>query len=464
MGIALLAVRRFNEAMNASPEFVTEPERRIPVVGEYDLCVLGGSCTGVFAAIRAARLGLSVAIVERMGCFGGVATLSLVNVWHSAFDETFEQPIFAGLSVEVMERLRRRNAVQTRDRSPHWQWAFNSAELQIELDELIREHQIAPWLHTAFAAPHVVNGQLSGVFVENKSGRGLIRSRFFIDATGDGDLCERLGLAMDRSGHRQPSTTCALFTGWNELHSLDWQKVVREHGAEFDLPPGFAWGVNVPDSDAYMLAGTRVYQDCSSAEGLAQAEMEGRRQIRAIQDLLGKYLPGHRPTLQALPARIGIRETRHVRCRHSLTGDEVLTGRRFPDAIANGSYRVDIHHDDKPGLTFRYLDGREAYLQPGFPAVEGRWRPEAAENPTFYQIPYRSLIPQGPYDNLLVAGRFIDADEQAHAAIRVMVNLNQTGEAAGVAAFLALKNGGSTREVAADELRKELAKGGSIVI
>ena len=441
-----------------------EPAREIPVIGEYDLCVIGGSCTGVFAALRAARLGLSVAIVERMGCLGGVATLSLVNVWHSRFDEVFERPIFSGLSVELIERLKRRGSVTERERCPHWEWAFNSAEMQIELDELIAEHRVTPWLHTAFAAPLIENGRLTGIAVENKSGRGAIRARFFIDASGDGDLCQRLDLPTYLASRRQPSTTCALFSGWDSLEGTDWGKLLRDHGAEFSIPQGFAWGAKVPGSDLYMLAGTRVYQDCSTAQGFSQAEIEGRRQVRAIHDLLRRYAPKAALTLQSLPARIGIRETRHVRCLHRLTGEEVLNGRRFPDAIANGSYRVDIHHADKPGITFRYLDGRELYVRPGFPGVESRWRPETSENPTFYQIPYRTLVPDGPYDNLLAAGRFIDADEEAHAAIRVMVNMNQTGEAAGTAAFLALKNGIAAREVNTDELRGVLSEGGSLVL
>jgi hypothetical protein len=440
-----------------------ERPRETPVVGEYDLCVLGGSCTGVFAAVRAARLGLSVALVERMGSFGGVATISLVNVWHSPMDEVFEKQIFAGLSIEVMDRLKKRRAVTERERSPHWAWAFNASELQIELDELVLEHRITPWLHTAFAAPHVEDGELRAVLVENKSGRGAIRARFFIDATGDGDLCRRLGLQTYRGAHRQPSTTCAVFEGWKSLGSTDWQKLVREHREEHGLPDGFAWGAHLPGSELYMLAGTRVYQDCSDAEGFTQAEIEGRRQVRAIHDILRRHAPDAKITLGALPARIGIRETRHVRCHHQLTGEDVLHGRKFDDAIACGSYRVDIHHDDKPGLTFRYLDGRESYARPGYPGVEGRWRAETAENPTYYQIPYRSLVPQGPYGNVLAAGRFIDADEQAHAAIRVMVNMNQTGEAAGAAAYLALKHQTSAKEVNTNILRKTLADGGSIL-
>jgi hypothetical protein len=443
---------------------IHEPARDLPAIGEYDLCVLGGSCTGVFAAIRAARLGLSVAIVERMGCFGGVATLSLVNVWHSPYDEVFEKQVFSGLTIEIMERLKLRNAVKDRPNSPDYAWSFNSAEMQIELDQLVAENRIHPWLQTAFAAPHVVDDQLVAVIVENKSGRVAIKSRFFIDATGDGDLCHRLGLETYVSCRTQPSTTCALFSGWDSLDKVDWQQLLRNHGEEFGLPQGFAWGTRVPDSDLYMLAGTRVHQNCADAEGFSRAEIEGRRQVRAIQDIFRRHAPESHITLQVLPARIGIRETRHVRCLHQLTGSEILSGKTFSDAIANGSYRVDIHHSDKPGITFRYLDGREVYSRPGYPSEQGRWRPKQENNPTYYQIPYRSLVPCGPYGNLLAAGRFIDADEQAHAAIRVMVNMNQTGEAAGTAAFLALKHGVSTAKVDACELRNTMADNGSIML
>lgn len=34
----------------------------VPLIEEADICVLGGSCTGAFAAIRAARLGARVAL------------------------------------------------------------------------------------------------------------------------------------------------------------------------------------------------------------------------------------------------------------------------------------------------------------------------------------------------------------------------------------------------------------------
>ena len=442
---------------------VIEDARSIPIIDEADICVLGGSCTGVFAAIRAARLGARVIIVERMGCFGGVATLSLVNVWHSPLDEIFEKRIIAGLTIEVMERLKKRGAVEEREKSGHWAWSFNPFEMQIELDELIRENKICPWLHTQFAAPYVKDGEFAGVFVENKSGRGLIKAHVFIDATGDGDLCARLGLETYYGSHFQPATTCALFDGWKPM-GLELGALLRKHGPEYGLPAGFQWGATIPGTDTFMLAGTRVKgADCSNARAFSDAEMEGRRQVRATMDILRKHAPHAVVKLTGLPARIGIRESRHVRALHTLTGEEVLHGTRFPDAIANGSYRVDVHHQDKPGLTFRYLDGRETYIAPGQPDQDGRWREETSENPTFYQIPYRSITPKG-YPNLLMAGRMIDADSEAHAAIRVMVNMNQTGEAAGVAAFLAFDQSRPVQDIDPQLVRKTLQTGGSVII
>jgi len=450
-------------ADDESTHSVREEARDIPVAHECDICVVGGSCTGVFAAIRAARLGAKVAIVERQNCFGGTATNSLVNVWHSLMDTEFKRQIIAGLTQELMQRMKKRGAVKETGRSRSAGFAFNSSEMKIELDEMIREAKVKPFLHTFFCAPYVRDGRLEAVVVQNKSGRSAIKAAMFIDATGDADLCSRLGLATYVRDQLQPPTTCATFSGLNlpagKLHQL-----LREHREEFKLPEGFVWGRGVPGSDVYMLAGTRVYGvNCADAEQLTRAEIEGRRQVRAIMDILRKYAPDNRIALQALPSQIGIRETRHVRCRYQLSGDDVLHGKRFADAIANGSYRVDIHHQDKPGITFKYLDGTQVYSRPGHTSASSRWREKTSTNPTFYQIPYRSLVPPR-CRNLIVAGRMLDADIEAFSAVRVMVNMNQTGEAAGTACYLALDAGVRIVDVDTQKLRRTLARGGSIII
>jgi len=450
-------------ASSAAPGTIHEPSRSVPVFAEADVCVLGGSCTGVFAAIRAARLGAEVVLIEKQNSFGGTATNSMVNVWHSLMDTEFKRQIIAGLTLETMERLRRRGAVDV-DRGSHSVGCgFNSDEMKIELDEMVKEAGVKPYLHTVFSLPYVRDGQLEAVIVENKSGRGAIKAKMFVDATGDGDLCHRLGLETYTREHLQPPTTCVRLSGWDSIGGK-FSKLFREHGDEFDVPLGFVWGRNVPGSDVYMLAGTRVYgADCSNAEQLTGAEMEGRRQVRAFLNMLRKYVPDSRVVLQALPSQIGIRETRHVKCQYQITGDDILYGRRFKDAIANGSYRVDIHHQDKPGLTFKYLDGTQVYSRPGYPHVKGRWREKIQTNPTFYQIPFRSLVP-GKYGNLIAAGRMLDADLVAFSAVRVMVNMNQTGEAAGTAAYLALDGNTPIPTLNAAKVRSVLAERGSVTI
>jgi hypothetical protein len=448
---------------------IHEPSRNIPVIHEADVCVLGGSCTGLFAAVRAARLGARVVIVEKDNCFGGIATTAMVNVWHSLWNTTGDRQIIAGLTAEVLDRLGRRDSVK------HWEmtnpscgfpfFSFNSEELKIDLDELAREARIKIYFHTVFAAPHLdADGRLDSVMVENKSGRGAIRARMFIDATGDGDLAASLGCPAFFANQLQPATACARFSGWNSMNGVDYDRLIREHAEEFDLPKGFAWGATVPGSDIYLLAATRVYGiNPAVADDLTHGEIEGRRQVRAIQDIIRKYVPDSRLSLSALPSRLGLRESRHIRAAYQLSGDDILYGRHFEDAIAQGSYRVDIHHQDKPGITLRYLDGSETYDAPGESHPPGRWRPETAENPTFYQVPYRSLLPQGGFDNLIVAGRMIDMDPIAHAAVRVMVNLNQTGEAAGVAAALALQSGIGFPEVTPAAIQAALSAGGSVL-
>jgi hypothetical protein len=447
---------------------VLEAAKELPVIHEADLCVIGGSCTGVFAAVRAARLGLRVTIVEAQNCFGGVAANAMVNLWHSLYDTEGSRQIIAGLTSEVIERLKLRAAVTVMDRQNPMHFVLNTEELKIELDEIVMAAGIKPFLHTLFAAPYVSDGKLRGVVIENKDGRGVILARTFVDASGDGDLAYRLGADTYCANRLQPGTTCAKIGRWSEFSARghDIGKLYREYRDEYKLPETFIWGSRIPGGmDVSMLAATRVSADMSHADALTAAEIEGRRQVRAIMDLASRHCPDVSLVLQQLPSRIGVRETRHVRCRHQLTGDEVLNGKRFDDAIANGTYPSDLHHAGGNGITFRYLDGTQKLVRPGYPVEASRWREMIEENPRYYQIPYRAMVPGGDaYSNLIVAGRMIDADETAHAAIRVMVNMNQTGEAAGTAAYLALNESIGFADVNAEKLRKTLRAGGSALV
>lgn len=425
---------------------ITEPARQVPVVADCDVCVVGGSATGVFAAVAAARLGAKVTIIEANGFFGGVATASLVSLWHSTEDMQNQQQIIAGLSTEVFERLDRRGGLEV-VKGKRTYYALNTEELKIELDELITEAGVRPFLHTLFAAPVVQDGRLVAAVIEDKTGRRAIRARQFVDATGDADVVARMGLSVYQREHVQPPTMCVILRGLDAIRKkhpgFNVHRVIFDKQYAQALKPGFSWGHAVPGGrDEYMLAGTRVYDaDCADADELTAATIEGRRQVRAVCDILREnFMDGQGTPLVSLPAKIGIRESRHARCLHTLTQDELLSGHRFPDAIGNGTYPVDIHNASGGGITFRHL-----------------------EKAPFYQIPYSSLVPQGAC-NVLVAGRCMDADEGAFGAVRVMINCNQTGQAAGVAAWLALDAGKSVAEIDTDRLRETLKKQGAAIL
>lgn len=449
---------------------IHEPARDVPVAYEADVCVIGGSCTGVFAAVAAARRGARVALIENNGFFGGTATAALVAVWHTLLDTEYKRQVIGGLTAEILERLDRRGALITTEPNPNRQYVFNPDEMKIELDRMVAESGVRAFLHARFAAVVAKGGRIQAAVIEDKSGRRAIAADCFIDATGDGDVCARAGIKLGRRADLQPPTTVALLNGMDALVGMNpgfsLGKAIFDPRHPNALHNGFVWTSEVVGSgESTMVAGTRVHNaNCADADELTAAEIEGRRQVRDICDILrDNFRGGERVSLARLPTQIGIRETLHPECVYSVSEPDLLTGRRFDDAIANGTYRVDVHHSEKPGITFRYLDGREEYVVPGEPKTLSRWRPETAENPAFYQIPYRALVPLDA-KNLLLAGRLIGADRNAYGALRVMVNCNQTGEAAGAAAALALNEGNNVADVDCGRLRKDLAARGAIVI
>ncbi|MBU7004324.1 MAG: FAD-dependent oxidoreductase [Theionarchaea archaeon] len=448
---------------------IREDSREIELIGKYDICVVGGGCTGVLAAVSAARLGAKVAIIENCGMFGGVATTSMVNIWHSRYDITGGTKIIGGLTEEIIHRLGSRSAIMEHGERGNEVYAFNPADLAIELDSLLIGAGVDPFLHTLFASPISENGTLAGVAVEDVSGRHAIGAEYFVDCTGDGSLIARMGLGTRKHEVIQPPTMCSLLQGLDEIREIhpDFNigRAAFDSKYEEALPGGFLWSADVTGlRDIRMVAGTRVAgSDCSEADQLTRAEMEGRRQVRAMCDILRKnFLPQGRNPLVCLASKIGIRDTRHAECLHTLTEREVLRGKRFSDGIANGTYRVDIHLPDRPGVIFRYLDGREELVGPHI-HEQKRWLNEGEEAARFYQIPYESLVPKGS-KNILVAGRLVDADPGAYGAIRVMVNCNQTGEAAGTASKIALDEGVPVSDVDPHKLRETMKKQGSIIV
>lgn len=423
--------------------FVTEPEKKIPVICEADVAVIGGGCTGVMAAVRAARLGAKVVIIEKSNRFGGVATNGLVNVWHSLLDSDRKEQIIGGLTDEVEQMLLRDGAAVV-ENSDNAGIRFNPNRLTLAFDRLVSAENVKIYFHTNYCSVLTCPDdptRIDCVLVENKDGRGAVRAGFFIDASGDGDLCRDLGLPSYRNRLPQPPSSCS-FLQDAPGSPFDIGEVVRAHGDEFGLEDDWGWGGILPGLDSLLFrADNHVFGlDCSKADELTAAEIEGRRRSAAVSDMLKKYVDS-RYELANIASAIGVRDTVHYKTGYIVTEEDLLSGKKFAHTVMRGTYRVDVHHIEDNGITFRYLDGREE-TQYGKETriVRTDWRAArglTGEAPKYYCAPWEMLV-QDRIGNLIPVGRMINADENAFGALRVMVNLNQLGEAAGAGAVAAL--------------------------
>ena len=163
--------------------------------------------------------------------------------------------------------------------------------------------------------------------------------------------------------------------------------------------------------------------DGTDPEDLTRGETVCRRQIDAIIAFLREYVPGYeRCYLIGTASLLGVRETRHFHGRYTLTREDILQMRSFEDWIVRGArFNFDVHNMSGAGLD-------ETGMQKKFPQNNQ------------YAIPYRCLLPR-EIGGLLLAGRCISGSHMAHSNYRVMPICVAIGEAAGIAAALAVRSG-----------------------
>ncbi len=424
--------------------------------GHFDVVVVGGGCTGVFAAVRAARKGLKVAIVEKSNCFGGVATNGLVNVWHSIFDIYAKEQIIGGLTDEVIQTLLRTGHGML-SRSEARYITFDPNALKLVLDELVTQSHIKVFFHTFYGSLITEDNSITRIIVANKDGIGSITAKFYIDATGDGDLCRDAELESYVDSAIQPPSPCCFLS-----HKIkeNLGELIALHGKEFGLDDDWGWGGPIPGlDDINFRADFHIFDKmCNVADELTEAEIEGRRKIYALCELLKKYSDS-KHSIVALSSQIGIRETVHYKTKFKANEQDLLLGKSYDDTVMRGTYRVDIHHHNDNGITFKYLDGRQiTHYGKAEKTTVANWMDEMGikkEPAPYYQIPFRILV-QEKIKNLIPVGRMLNADRGSFGALRVMVNLNQLGEAAGIGAYLAIDEQKSIQTVSGKAVQKEL--------
>jgi len=453
----------------------------VPVLADVDVAVYGGGPAGVCAAIAAARAGRRVLLAERYGFLGGTATGALVNIFHSLHSMDGSTRVIGGVCQEFLERMVGMGAAWRPRQGTRSEFLVETEYAKVLLDQMVAEAGAGVLFH-ALCAGCVRNGErVEAVFLETKAGARAVKAKVHVDCTGDADLAAAAGIPFElEAGRLQSPSLCMRLAGVDKEKFDAWGKdierdldgitrILRRRGEEKGWGyPNYLWGnFSKRRKGEVMFSAIRVPNvNAVDPMQLSAAEAEARRQALWMAQVLREEVPGFADaTIIDLGTHLGIRETRRIRGAYVLTGEELLTGRRFEDGIAQGTYPVDVHSATGGGIIFHHLNGRKHEIDGQGNSSRGFWTGDGKPRATqFWQVPYRCLF--SPLcSNLLVAGRPISVDASAFGATRVMVNCMQFGQAAGVAAALAAAGSApDVRNVGVASLREALIGQGAVVI
>lgn len=435
---------------------------------KYDVIVGGAGPSGICAAIAAKRGGANVLLIENSGLLGGTNILSLVGplmTYHNMRNQ-----VIKGIAEEIIDRLKKINGTLGHITDP---LGFCSTVTPIDTEalkrlyfELIQENNVDLLLHTKIIDACEENGNIKYITVANKEGVYNIEANYFIDATGDGDIAH-FAHAEYIFG-RTSDNLCQPMTMPFVVSNVDVNRLleaVKENPDNFVIHKNYDYkylGISgffkevlqaksngdfninrdrvllfqnvIKNEVTINMTRVNKYSALSAVER-TKAEIEGRNQIQEAFNFLVKYIPGFENSyISQTPHQIGIRETRHIVCEYMITKEDVLSHKKFDDAICVSAFPMDIHSPDSATIE---VD-----------------EDNPSENLAF-EIPLRSMLPVG-LNNLIVTGRIIGATHEAAASLRVCPVCMALGEAAGSLASIATNDNVNIREVSYDKLSKHL--------
>jgi len=449
--------------------------KEVEVFKTVDVIVAGGGPAGLGAAVSAARTGAGVLLLEKRAYLGGNITSAYVENCNWFLNNTLFS--VRGLYKEIEDSYKteycpsssNRRGHEVRDYAP---FRFNGEYLKIFLDELMQRENVGVLFHSFVNDVVIEDNRIKAVIIQTKSGPVAVSASVVIDATGDGDVAFAAGVPFkqgrDKDGYCQPGTLNLRIAGVDAnffakgpadkdiLKAIDkkFQKDYDDGKINLDCKRrelimgrltrgGVIGGLNYPC--AYMI-------DPTSSADLTKGEIECRQYIKQILNWMRVNLDGFENVeLVSIAPEIGFRDSRRIEGKYTLTTEDIESSKQFDDTICIFPRIYDMLAPDGNMKGDGALEG-EGYKGHLFVIIE-------KDSTRSYNIPYRSLVPV-KIDNLLICGRCISSTHVAQSSIRAIYACMLTGQAAGTAAALSVRDNCAPEKVNVAKLQDLLMKQG----
>ena len=445
----------------------TLPSKKVETRFSADVVVCGGGTAGVHAAVAAANEGCSVIIIEQFGSLSGSAGNGLVTpLMHMHVNG---DPQCSYITPLLNAKLDEIDGLYPDRRQ------FDPMAIRYASERLCLEAGVKILYYHFISDVITENGVVKGIVTVSKSGTYVIEGKEFIDCTGDGDVsvlagatyskgnpetgkCQPISLRYTVGGVDQKAfgefmlehskqngvTKAASFDGEKVYTAVtntdDWvfSDLFIEAVAKGDLIPEDKayWQVfAVPGRpDTLAFNNPEFFEDVDGTDSahLTRAQLEGKERIYRQLRFYKKYFKGFENAyISEIAPMVGIRESRNIDTKYILTGEDLLSRKKFADYICQSNYPIDVH-----GVQLK-CNTIAAPVNDGMP---------------WYDIPFGSLVVKD-FSNLFVAGRCVGCEFVAEASLRIQPCCRATGEAAGIGASIALGRGTSSYDVDGVEVR-----------
>jgi hypothetical protein len=442
---------------NVKRQTVTEPARKISVIGEWDVVVCGGGPSGFIAAIAAARNGARALLLHEHGFLGGMATAALVGPI-SKFNFGGER-IVGGIPLEFIRKMGEMGGAVTDLPSGNVPfdpeiYKYIALCMVLESGADLRLHTRVVGCLSGAGEP----GKINHVLIESPSGREAVKARFVIDSTGTGSITAHANLPCrlrtDVNGNLQPMSLVFRLGGvdtdnlkvWMDRDGVKYANSELRQALQIEVErgqlkqfggPWTVFGSTIRKGEVSVNA-TRYPGNATDGKSFTDAEIQMREDAMKMVEIFRRSSPqfANCYLIDTAP-QAGVRETRMIEGLYTMDLDDILNPKSFPDTVAKGAHWIDLHQTDSSNQSATFV---------GKP----------------YNIPYRSLVPVGS-KNLVVAGGSISATKEAFASIRVQAQCMALGQAAGTATALCVESSTTVDRLDGEQLREVLGRQGAVV-